>query len=93
MSTDEKIDQILNEMSGLKKEVIELRGLVIRDKVKDPWIPEKDAAALCNYDAENFRRKVKASDIDVRYRNDNGRKWEYHEKDILRYKEETSTMI
>lgn len=64
-----------------------------KDKARDVWTNEADAAALLGYTPEWFRRKVKDGTIAIHYRNTNGRKYEYLTKDILEYKESTSTIV
>ena len=64
-----------------------------KTRAKDAWMSESDAAALLGYTPEWFRRKVKDSTIPIHFRNSNGRKYEYLTKDIMEYKERTSTII
>lgn len=92
---EQKIDFIFNWVQQYGENHIQsLQAIAIKDKAKDNWLNENHAAALLNVKPRTLRDKVKADDgWDINYRNENGKKWEYYVPDIMKHKQETSTLI
>lgn len=87
------MEEMIAEVRALREAVHQLQLLVMKDKVDTTWLDEKDAASALNLEPRTLRRYVKDSSNRlsiIKYRNTNGRKWQYSRKDIQRYKELTS---
>lgn len=55
------------------------------------WVDEKIAAALLGYKSGRaFRRNVKERKIEINYRSTNGRKYQYSEKDLKKFQQQTA---
>jgi hypothetical protein len=78
----------------LTQEVKYLQTLVMRDKIDTTWVPERDAAAMLDMQPDTLRRYVKAGKPffnQINFRHTNGRKWQYSRKDLIKFKNLTST--
>lgn len=88
------IEELIHEVRQLRTEVKNLQLLVMKDKVDTTWLDEPDAAKALGIKSRTLRRYVKdpAHKLSmVKYRHTNGKHFQYSRKDILRYKELTSS--
>lgn len=88
LEQNKKIDSLLHQ-------VHHLTVLVMKDKVDTTWVAEDTAAQMLGLAPRTFRRYVKTRQqqfAGIKYRNTNGRNWQYSRKDILNFKNLTSTL-
>lgn len=65
--------------------------LVMKDKVDTTWVNEKTASEMLGYkDPRTLRKLVKAGELEITFRNTNGRNWQYSRKAIMKLKDRTS---
>jgi hypothetical protein len=94
LSTTQVLEALTNEIKSLREDVRQMSILLMRDKIDTTWIPETDAAAMLQMQPDTLRRYVKAGKPNfqmINFRHTNGRKWQYNRKDILKFKNYTST--
>lgn len=82
---------LLREIRGMRRELQQLTSIVNRDKIYDTWIDEATAAQMLGLAPRVLRRKVKAQEIPIDYRNTAGRNYQYNRRGLKKYLDETST--
>jgi hypothetical protein len=92
--------ELRDEGAQLRQEVKALTRIVLKNKIDDTWIPEPDAAEMLGFnDPRTLRRKVVVKGGApypfslISYRCTNGRKFQYNRKDLMKFKNITSTSV